>query len=147
MAVKRLGLKLELPPELPLVWGDHLRLTQVLNNLVSNAYNYTPSGAIIVAAQPDDGLVEISVSDTGIGIPEDEQRRLFTHFFRGEHELVRSQRGTGLGLSIAHSIVQAHGGNIWAESQVGKGSTFRFTLPVAQNQPADNPTAADREAV
>jgi signal transduction histidine kinase len=50
-------------------------------------------------------------------------------------------------LSIAHSIVQAHGGNIWAESQVGKGSTFRFTLPVAQNQPADNPTAADREAV
>jgi signal transduction histidine kinase len=147
MAVKRLGLKLELPPELPLVWGDHLRLTQVLNNLVGNAYNYTPSGAIIVAAQPDDGLVEVSVSDTGIGIPDDEQRRLFTHFFRGEHQVVRSQKGTGLGLSIAHSIVQAHGGDMWAESQVGKGSTFRFTLPVAQGQPADDPAAVDMEAV
>jgi signal transduction histidine kinase len=147
MAVKRLGLKLELAPELPLVWGDHVHLTQVLNNLVGNAYNYTPSGAIIVAAQPDDGLVEVSVSDTGIGIPEDEQKRLFSHFFRGEHEVVRSQRGTGLGLSIAHSIVQAHGGDMWVESQVGKGSTFHFTLPIAQNQPADGPAAVDTEAV
>jgi signal transduction histidine kinase len=146
MAVKRLGLKLELPSELPLVWGDHFRLTQLLSNLVSNAYNYTPSGAIIVAAQTDDGLVEISISDTGIGIPEDEQNRLFTHFFRGEHEVVRSRKGTGLGLSIAHSIVEAHGGDMWAESQVGKGSTFRFTLPIAQNQPAGDRVTTGMEA-
>jgi signal transduction histidine kinase len=143
MAEKRLGLKLELPAGLPLVWADHFRLTQILNNLVSNAYNYTPSGAVIVAAKPENGLVEVSVSDTGIGIPEEELRRLFTHFFRGEHQVVRCQKGTGLGLSIAQSIVEAHGGNIWAESQVGKGSTFRFTLPIAQSQPIDGSLAVE----
>jgi signal transduction histidine kinase len=146
MAEKRLGLKLELPPELPLVWGDHFRLTQVLNNLVSNAYNYTPSGAIIVAAQARDGLVEVSVSDTGIGIPPEEQKRLFTHFFRGEHQVVRRQKGTGLGLSIASSIVGAHGGDIWAESQVGKGSTFHFTLPIAHSLAPDGTEAVDLAA-
>jgi signal transduction histidine kinase len=143
MAEKRLGLKLELPAGLPLVWGDHFRLTQVLNNLVSNAYNYTPSGAVIVAARPEIGLVEVSVSDTGIGIPEEELRRLFTHFFRGEHQVVRRQKGTGLGLSIAQSIVEAHGGRISAESQVGKGSTFHFTLPIAQSQPIDGSLAVE----
>jgi signal transduction histidine kinase len=143
MADKRLGLKLELPSELPPVWGDHFRLTQVLNNLVGNAYNYTPSGAIIVAARPENGTVEVSVSDTGIGIPPDEQKRLFTHFFRGEHQVVRRHRGTGLGLSIAHFIVEAHGGDMWAESQVGKGSTFHFTLPVVQSPPPDGPDAVD----
>jgi signal transduction histidine kinase len=146
MAEKRLGLKLELPPGLPLIWGDHFRLTQVLNNLVSNAYNYTPSGAVIVAAQPGNGLVKVSVSDTGIGIPPDELQRLFTHFFRGEHEVVRRQKGIGLGLSIAQSIVQAHGGDIWAESEVGKGSTFHFTLPIAQSQLSDGSLAVDKGA-
>jgi signal transduction histidine kinase len=146
MTEKRLGLKLELPAGLPLVWGDHFRLTQVLNNLVNNAYNYTPSGAVIVAARPEDGLVEVSISDTGIGIPEEELGRLFTHFFRGEHQVVRRQKGTGLGLSIAQSIVEAHGGDIWAESQVGKGSTFRFTLPIAQSQPIDGSGATRLEA-
>ena len=128
---KRLGLKLELPAKLPRVWGDHIRLTQVLNNLVGNAYNYTPSGAIIIGARPVDGQVEIRVTDTGIGIPPEEQKRLFSHFFRGEHEVVREQEGTGLGLSIARSIVEAHGGEIWVESEVEKGTTFLFTVPVA----------------
>ena len=131
---KHLGLKVEIPPDLPRVWGDHSHLTQVLNNLVVNAYNYTPSGAIIVGAQPLDGFVEVSVSDTGIGIPPEDQVRLFTHFFRGQHHLVRSRKGTGLGLSIARSIVEAHGGEISVESEVGKGSTFRFTLPQAPEQ-------------
>lgn len=147
MAEKRLGLKLELPQRLPLVWGDHFHLTQVLNNLVSNAYNYTPSGAVIVAAQARNGLVEVSVSDTGIGIPPEEQKRLFTHFFRGEHQVVRCHKGTGLGLSIAQSIIEAHGGDIWAESQVGKGSTFYFTLPIAQSPPRDGTEADDLAAM
>ena len=128
---KRLGLKIEIAPDLPRVRGDHSHLTQVLNNLVVNALNYTPSGAIIVGAQPQDGFVEVSVSDTGIGIPPEDQQRLFTHFFRGQHHLVRSHKGSGLGLSIARSIVEAHGGEISVESDVGKGSTFRFTLPQA----------------
>ena len=134
VAEKHLGLKMEVPPDLPRVWGDHSHLTQVLNNLVVNAYNYTPSGAIIVGARPLDDFVEVSVSDSGIGIPPEDQARLFTHFFRGQHHLVRSHKGTGLGLSIARSIVEAHGGEISVESEVGKGSTFRFTLPQAPEQ-------------
>jgi signal transduction histidine kinase len=128
---KHLGLKREIPVDLPCIWGDHFQLTQVLSNLVTNAYNYTPSGAIIIGARPRDGYVEVSVSDTGIGISPEDQQRLFTHFFRGQHHLVRSRKGTGLGLTIARSIVEAHGGEIWVESEVDKGSTFRFTLPQA----------------
>jgi len=134
VAEKRLGLKIEIPPDLPRIRGDHSHLVQVLNNLVVNAYNYTPTGAIIVGARPVDGFVEVSVSDTGIGIPPEDQQRLFTHFFRGQHHLVRSRKGTGLGLSIARSIVEAHGGEISVESEVDKGSTFRFTLPKAPEQ-------------
>lgn len=135
LAEKRLGIKVDLPSELPPVQGDHVRVVQVLNNLVGNACSYTPSGAIIIGAKTVDGQVEVSVADTGIGIPPDEQKRLFTHFFRGEHDVVRGQKGSGLGLSIARSIVEAHGGQIWVESEVDKGSTFRFTLPVASDSP------------
>jgi signal transduction histidine kinase len=135
LADKHLGLKLELPAKVPPVQGDPLRLAQVLNNLLGNACNYTPSGAIIVGARPVDGQVEISVRDTGIGIPPEEQKLLFTDFFRGEHELVQRQKGSGLGLSIAHSIIEAHGGKIWLESEVDKGTTVHFTLPVATGLP------------
>jgi signal transduction histidine kinase len=128
---KRLGLKVSLPPELPLVLGDPAHLSRVLSNLVGNACNYTPSGAIVVGAQPVNGSVQVSVSDTGIGISPEDQERLFTHFFRGEHEVVRRNRGSGLGLLIARSIVEAHGGEIWVESELEKGSTFHFTLPIA----------------
>lgn len=135
LAEKRLGMKLDLPAGLPPVQGDPVRVAQVLNNLVGNACSYTESGAIIIGAKTVDGQVEVSVADTGIGIPPDEQKRLFTHFFRGEHEVVRGQKGSGLGLSIARSIVEAHGGKIWVESEEDKGSTFRFTLPVASESP------------
>ena len=133
LAEKRLGLKMELPAKLPTVLGDPSHLSRVLSNLVANACNYTPSGAIIVGARPVNGSVQVSVSDTGIGIPPAEQKRLFTHFFRGEHEIVRSNKGSGLGLLIARSIVEAHGGKIWVESEPDKGSTFYFTLPIASD--------------
>ncbi len=136
IAEKHLGLKVEIAQDLPRVLGDHSHLTQVLNNLVVNALHYTPSGAIIVGARPLNGFVEVSVSDTGIGIPPEDLQRLFTHFFRGQHHLVRSHKGTGLGLSITRSIVEAHGGEISVESEVGKGSTFRFTLPQASEESA-----------
>ncbi len=141
---KRLGLKVEVPPDLPPVWGDHHHLTQVLTNLMGNAYHYTPAGAIVVGARQVDGSVEVSVADTGIGIPAEEQKRLFTHFFRGEHEVVRSRKGTGLGLSISLTIVEAHGGQIWVDSEVDRGSTFHFTVPLASNSPAE---AFDTEAL
>jgi signal transduction histidine kinase len=131
IAEKRLGLKIDLPLDLPKVQGDPFYLNHVLSNLVDNAYRYTPAGAIIVSARYVDGSVEVSVSDTGVGIPPEEQRRLFGQFIRGEHEEVRRHKGTGLGLSIAHSIVAAHGGEIWVDSEVDMGSTFRFTVPVA----------------
>ncbi len=131
LAAKRLGLKVDLSPDMVPVWADHLRLTQVLNNLVANACNYTPAGAIFVSAQRVGGLVEVSVADTGIGISTEDQKRLFGQFFRGEHEVVRKTKGTGLGLAISQAIVEAHGGQIWVESEVGRGSTFYFTVPVA----------------
>jgi signal transduction histidine kinase len=131
IAEKHLGLRIDLPPDLPKVQADHLYLNHVLRNLVSNAYRYTPAGAIVVSAQAVDGFVEVSVSDTGVGIPPEEQEHLFHQFIRGGHEVVRSQKGTGLGLSIAHSIVEAHGGEIYVESEVDNGSIFRFTIPTA----------------
>jgi two-component system sensor histidine kinase VicK len=104
---------------------------RVLNNLVGNAYYYTPSGEIIIGAYQVNGSVEVCVSDTGIGITPEEQKQLFTRFFRGENPVVRSRKGAGLGLPIAHSIVEAHGGRMWVESKNGRGTTVRFTLPVA----------------
>jgi signal transduction histidine kinase len=133
LAEKRLGLKVEVPAKLPAVLGDPAHLSRVLSNLVANACNYTPSGAIIVGARPVNGSVQVSVSDTGIGISPNDQKRLFTHFFRGDHEVVRNNKGSGLGLLIARTIVEAHGGEIWVESELNKGSTFYFTLPVASN--------------
>lgn len=130
LAEKKLDLRLDLPAELPFVLGDRLRLTQVLNNLVGNALNYTPSGEIVVGARPINGFVEINVSDTGIGIPPEEQDILFTHIARGKHKVVHNSRGTGLGLIISSFVVKAHGGEIWVESDENKGSTFSFTVPI-----------------
>lgn len=143
IAEKRLGFKIHLPPDLPRVQGDHLYLNHVLSNLVDNAYRYTPAGAIIVSARAVDGFVEVSVSDTGVGIPPEEQKHLFQQFVRGEHQVVRSQKGTGLGLSIAHSILEAHGGELRVESTVDQGSTFRFTVPVAVELGTDGTAVRD----
>ena len=131
---KHLGLKVEIPPDLPRVRGDHSHLTQVLNNLVVNANNYTTHGCDH-RRRPTTGWFRRGQRIRhGIGIPPEDQQRIFTHFFRGQHHLVLSHKGTGLGLSIARSIVEAHGGEISVESEVGKGSTFRFTLPQAPKQ-------------
>jgi len=148
LVAKGLGLKVDLPPDLVPVWGDRLRLTQVLNNLVANAYHYTPAGAIIVNARHVDHVVEVSVSDTGIGISSRDQKRLFAQFFRGEHAVVRSTKGTGLGLAISRAIVEGHDGEMSVESELGRGSTFRFTVPVAPNSPAGGAVvSADQSAL
>jgi signal transduction histidine kinase len=142
IAAKKLALRLEVPEKLPPVLGDQGRLIQVVTNLVSNAYKYTPEGGQIhikadglAAASPSDSLT-ISVRDTGLGIAPEDQKKIFTKFFRAEDPLVRDVPGTGLGLSITKSLVEMHGGKIWFESEVGKGTTFAFTLPIAQEVPA-----------
>ncbi len=132
-------LMVDVPADLPLVWADRARLTQVFINLLSNAYKYTPAGGTIrISAQhwQEEGrpMVLCAVSDTGIGIAPEDRARLFTAFFRSRHRLSQEREGTGLGLSIARRIVELQGGRIWVESAVGEGSTFYFTMPLAPTQ-------------
>lgn len=123
------------PHELPVVLADAFRISQVLANLVANAINYTQEGGTItVNIQKKEGFLELSVSDNGPGIPADALKKLFTKFFRVSGALEQGSKGTGLGLFISKSIINMHNGNIWVESEVGKGSKFIFTLPLAGTQ-------------
>jgi PAS domain S-box-containing protein len=133
-AIERdLDLRADLPSVLPEVFVDPDRVIQILTNLVGNACRYTPSGGkVVVSARMRDNEIHVSVRDTGIGISEEDQQRLFSRFFRSEDPLVQEAPGTGLGLSITKSLVEMHGGRIWVESELGKGSTFIFSLPTAQ---------------
>ena len=127
---KKLSLELALPQEPLQVRGDRARIIQVLTNLLSNAYKFTPEGGkISVSAKVTDSQVRVDVADTGTGISAQDQKKLFTKFFRVDSSTTREIGGTGLGLAIAKSIVEMHGGKLWVESKIGKGSTFSFTLP------------------
>ena len=126
---KKLKLGVELPPALPKIYGSAPRLQQAVTNLVSNAINYTPEGSVTIRVSEGAKEIQVEVMDTGIGVPADDQPRLFEDFFRASNV---ETKGTGLGLSITRRIVEAHGGKIWAESpcpETGKGSRFTFTLP------------------
>jgi signal transduction histidine kinase len=126
-----LGLDLELDPRVGDLVGDERKVRQVLLNLLSNAVKFTPPrGRIVVAAAPANGMVEISVSDTGIGIAPADHEAIFEEFRQVGTDYARKREGTGLGLSLAKRFVELHGGRIWVKSEVGKGSTFTFTLPV-----------------
>ncbi len=132
MASRQQTYTTEFAPQLPDVFADRTRIGQVLTNLISNAHKYTPDGGhITVQTIVQDGFVRVDVADTGIGIREEEQEKLFSQFFRSEDSAVRTQVGWGLGLSIVKMMVEAQGGQISFESQYGQGSTFRFTIPVA----------------
>lgn len=125
-------LAVDVPADLPPVRADRTRLAQVLANLLGNAYKYTPAGGFVnVHAEIQDGLVLCSVADTGIGISAQDQKKLFQKFFRADDKFVREVGGTGLGLSIARSLVELQGGEMWAESKLGQGSVFSFTVPIA----------------
>jgi two-component system phosphate regulon sensor histidine kinase PhoR len=129
-AQKQLTLSVECPASLPAVRGDARRLAEVLQNILDNAVQYTAEGGTIsIRARAEDHLVRIAVSDTGIGIPRDEQQRIFERFYRVDAARSREAGGTGLGLSIAKHLVEAHGGRIEVESEVGQGSTFSVLLP------------------
>jgi two-component system phosphate regulon sensor histidine kinase PhoR len=116
---------------LPDVAGDRRRLAEVLQNLLDNATQYTLArGQIVVSAESRDAEVVFTVADTGIGIPTADQPRIFERFYRVDAARSRELGGTGLGLSIAKHIVEVHGGRIWVESEVGRGSRFHFSVPI-----------------
>jgi signal transduction histidine kinase len=132
---KEIDIQAELPEDLPLMSGDIDRVTQILTNLLDNAFNYTPrGGSITILAQgfPARRIVEISVVDTGIGISPEDRVRILDRFYRSDHPDVQRVSGTGLGLAIVNHLVEMHGGQLSIHSEgLGKGSTFSFTLPIA----------------
>jgi signal transduction histidine kinase len=126
-----LGLSIE--PEEIVVAADERRVRQVLFNLLSNAIKFTPrDGRVDVSARLHDGMVEVAVADTGSGIAPDDIERIFEEFDQGSGAATQGVEGTGLGLPLSRKFVELHGGRLWVESTVGAGSTFRFTLPLAQ---------------
>jgi GAF domain-containing protein len=129
-AEKKLALRVSVPPDLPPGKGDSRRIAQVLLNLVGNAIKFTEAGEVRVAVTVSDGTFVVSVADTGPGISEADQTKIFEEFQQADSSTTRKKGGTGLGLAIAKRIVEMHGGRIWVESTLGRGSTFRFSLPV-----------------
>ncbi|MGD2271774.1 MAG: ATP-binding protein [Desulfobacterales bacterium] len=129
-AEKNLELKVSVSPDLASGRGDQQRIAQVLLNLVGNAIKFTEAGEVRVEVADSDGSFLVSVSDTGPGLSEADQHKIFEEFQQADSSSTRKKGGTGLGLSIAKRIIEMHGGRIWVESQLGKGSTFWFTLPV-----------------
>jgi signal transduction histidine kinase len=127
---KRLALKVTVPPDLPVGKGDEQRITQVLTNLVGNAIKFTEIGTVAVEVAATNGAFMVAVSDTGIGIAEADQQKVFEEFQQADSSSTRQKGGSGLGLAIAKKIIEMHNGRIWVESHLGQGSTFRFTLPV-----------------
>jgi PAS domain S-box-containing protein len=124
--------ELRFPPDFPAVQADYERVRMVLTNLVSNAVKYSPEGGLIrIGGRAESGMAIVYVSDQGVGIPPEEQERVFERFYRVDNRLRRETQGTGLGLYLTRSIVEAHGGTIRVESHVGRGSRFLFTLPLA----------------
>jgi two-component system phosphate regulon sensor histidine kinase PhoR len=130
-AEKDLRMSVNLQESVPDIAADRRRLAEVLQNLLDNAIQYTPSGGqIMVSTSANGDEVTFTVSDTGIGIPQADQPRIFERFYRVDVARSREVGGTGLGLSIAKHLVDAHGGRIWVDSEVGQGSQFHFTVPV-----------------
>jgi signal transduction histidine kinase len=139
---KKQTVDLRLSADMPPVWADPVRVGQVLTNLVSNAHKYTPEGGTIVIGaeaaanqwDPEGAkqVVHLWVRDNGIGISIEDQAKIFQKFFRSDDSKAREAPGTGLGLNITKSLVEMQGGRIWFESEFRHGTTFHFTVPVAE---------------
>ncbi len=138
-AEKKLALTMAVAPGLPRGVGDERRITQVLLNLVGNAVKFTEAGAVTVRATAGDGRFHVAVSDTGPGISEADQQKIFEEFQQVDNSSTRQKGGTGLGLSIARRIVELHGGRMRVESRPGQGSTFSFSLPIRAGHPVQVP--------
>jgi PAS domain S-box-containing protein len=133
---KPVELYFDIPSEFPWLYADRVRLRQILNNLVSNAIKFTERGEVAVKAEVQDekGIALITVRDTGIGISADNYALIFEQFRQVDSGSTRKAGGTGLGLPITRRLVEMHGGEIWLESELGKGSTFSFTIPLARRE-------------
>lgn len=128
-------LSLQMSDEINTITADERKVKQIVFNLLSNAMKFTPdSGEVGVRARSSDHVVEIAVWDTGVGIPREDQKRIFEEFQQAEQGLTDKPEGTGLGLALTEKLVKLHGGKIWVESEEGHGSTFTFTLPIEGNQ-------------
>ena len=131
---KKIVFKVEVATDLPPGRGDERRITQVLLNLVGNAIKFTDQGEVTIRASATDGSYNLSVHDTGPGISEADQAKLFQEFQQADNSITRKKGGTGLGLAISKRIVEMQGGRIWVVSRLGQGSTFSFSLPVMVEQ-------------
>ncbi len=129
---KSVALHNDIPESLPCVWADEDRLQQILYNLIGNAIKFTDDGEIRISAAQRDSVIEMSVTDTGIGIPEDKQEGIFRSFEQVDITDERAHGGVGLGLSITRQLIELHGGEITVESTPGTGAAFRFTLPACE---------------
>jgi len=136
---RSVALQTDISPELPPVTADGAWLTQILTNLIGNAVQYTPPGGkVTISARRNRNHLEISVADTGIGISRENQNKIFDRFFRADDPLVQETSGTGLGLPITKSLVHMLGGEIWVDSEPGEGSTFTFTLSMAESETSES---------
>jgi PAS domain S-box-containing protein len=142
-APETVELELDSPDRLPVVSADPSQLRQVVANLIDNAIKYSPDGGpVTVSLSPDSGAVRLAVSDSGIGIPPDERRRIFEKFYRLDPEMTGGIGGTGLGLYICRELVRRIDGRIWVEENGGRGSTFVVEIPREAAKPAGNGQAA-----
>src|SRR5262249_52961975 len=131
-------LSLDVDASIGVIQADERKVKQVIFNLLSNAVKFTPDrGRVDVVARELPDCVQISVRDTGIGIAPEDQLRLFEEFQQAGSAAGRAPEGTGLGLALARKFVELHGGELWVESQVGVGSTFTFSLPIAPKETVD----------
>jgi PAS domain S-box-containing protein len=142
-APETVELELDSPEQLPVVSADPSQLRQVVANLIDNAIKYSPEGGpVTVSLSPDSGTVRLAVSDSGIGIPAEERRRIFEKFYRLDPEMTGGIGGTGLGLYICRELVRRIDGRIWVEENGGRGSTFVVEIPLEAAKPAGNGQAA-----
>src|SRR5262249_38315294 len=131
---RAIALETHIDERLGQIHADERKIRQVVLNLLSNAIKFTPEGGRIeVAARPSDGWIEVSVADTGIGIAPEDQEAVFEEF-RQVGRLEKKAEGTGLGLTLCRKFVELHGGRIWVKSEVGRGSTFTFRIPLRRGE-------------
>jgi signal transduction histidine kinase len=131
---KSIDLKMETEPDLPMVTMDPNRIGQVVNNLVSNAIKFSyPNSEILLRVRRTEKEITVEVTDHGQGIPREEISKIFADFAKTSVRATGGEKSTGLGLAIVKRLVQAHGGRVWVESEVGKGSTFSFSLRIGDS--------------
>ncbi len=128
---KRLSLKLDLPAQLPSIYCDRMRIQQVVLNLLSNAARFTENGVIQIRVAEKNQSVWVEVTDTGSGIAPEDRDRIFEPFWQGHDPIWRKKGGSGIGLSLSREFIDLHAGRMWFDSEIGKGSTFSFTLPIS----------------